>query len=187
MFPIIPHLLSFTPMPPTQLRDLEREVFGGSDSEFSDDDDDNDGPPLLSPLVSCSLFSDLQLLSAPQQPSPGSPHKQPPESSGPDSDDDYVHEKRPGKSNKLSQGSTKRASDDRPLQRKRKRKTPLNIDPNDLPPEQGALSLHVNVSPFFSDQILSFKIAPGHATRGHPQTQKSQPPAQEKEYRRGSR
>ncbi|KAL9714263.1 Transcription factor iws1 [Leucoagaricus gongylophorus] len=110
-------------MPPPQLRDLEREVFGGSDSEFSDDDDNDD----------------LQLPpSPPQQPSSRSPHKQPQDSSGPDDDDDYVHEKRPAKPSKLSQGSTKRGPDDRPPQRKRKRKTPLDIDPNDLPPDRAS-------------------------------------------------
>lgn len=57
-------------MPPPQLRDLEREVFGGSDSEFSDDDDDNDGPPLLFPL---SLAHPFQTSSSSSQ-LPGNPH-----------------------------------------------------------------------------------------------------------------
>jgi len=71
MFPIIPHLLSFTPMPPTQLRDLEREVFGGSDSEFSDDDDDNDGPPLLFPLTLAHPFQTSSSSQLPSNPHPG--------------------------------------------------------------------------------------------------------------------
>lgn len=154
-------------MPPPQLRDLEREVFGGSDSEFSDDDD-NDGLSSLSlsPLsfFPSSPFPDLQLPpSPPQQPSSRSPHKQPQDSSGPDDDDDYVHEKRPAKPSKLSQGSTKRGPDDRPPQRKRKRKTPLDIDPNDLPPDRGMPSFPVNQPPLPSHQNVSFKITLGHA------------------------
>lgn len=51
-------------MPPPQLRDLEREVFGGSDSEFSDDDD-NDG---LSSLSLSSLLFPFLTLSRPPAP-----------------------------------------------------------------------------------------------------------------------
>ncbi|KXN81303.1 Transcription factor iws1 [Leucoagaricus sp. SymC.cos] len=108
-----------------QVRDLEREVFGGSDSEFSSDDED-----------------DLQFQRQPvQQPpaSPKSPQEQG-ESSGGDSEDDYVQEKRViGKAKKRTAGRKKRSpddSEDRPAQRKRKRKAPVEIDLSELPPEQ---------------------------------------------------
>lgn len=66
------------------------------------------------------------------------------ESSGADSEDDYVQE-RPSSSKPKKQKRTKRkdAGEDgesRPVQRKRKRKQPAEeIDLSELPPEQGVL------------------------------------------------
>ena len=58
-------------MPPPQLRDLEREVFGGSDSEFSDDDD-NDGLSSLSPFSLPHPFQTSSFpLHLPSNPPPG--------------------------------------------------------------------------------------------------------------------
>ncbi|EKM78615.1 hypothetical protein AGABI1DRAFT_114233 [Agaricus bisporus var. burnettii JB137-S8] len=111
-------------MAQAQGRDLEREVFGGSDSELSTDDEE-----------------ELQL-PRPSVPRPKSPQHELAESSGSDSEDDYVQDNRNiGKAKKRIPGRRKRTADDgeeRPVQRKRKRKSPVEIDLSELPPEQAS-------------------------------------------------
>ncbi|XP_006459245.1 hypothetical protein AGABI2DRAFT_191251 [Agaricus bisporus var. bisporus H97] len=111
-------------MAQAQGRDLEREVFGGSDSELSTDDEE-----------------ELQL-PRPSVPRPKSPQNELAESSGSDSEDDYVQDNRNiGKAKKRIPGRRKRTADDgeeRPVQRKRKRKSPVEIDLSELPPEQAS-------------------------------------------------
>ncbi|TCD64903.1 Transcription factor iws1 [Steccherinum ochraceum] len=94
--------------------DLEREVFGNSDSELSDLDD--------APVQR-------------QRPSRDSPAVEQ-ESSGGESEDDYVQEKRPGKPKRRSRRGDEAGG--RKAQKKRKRKQPEEIDWDSMPPEQAA-------------------------------------------------
>ncbi|KAF8959513.1 hypothetical protein BDZ97DRAFT_1735668 [Flammula alnicola] len=107
--------------------DLERQVFGGSESELSSDEDDEiqqQQKPASLPRPRASKPRDAY------------------ESSGGDSEDDYVQEARPssvGKAQKRSSLGRKSATneDGEPkVQRKRKRKQPVEVDLSDLPPEQ---------------------------------------------------
>uniref|UniRef100_A0A8H7Y353 TFIIS N-terminal domain-containing protein n=1 Tax=Psilocybe cubensis TaxID=181762 RepID=A0A8H7Y353_PSICU len=111
--------------------DLEREVFGGSESELSDEEEDYQ-----------QQHQQHQQQQHYHQPSPA---KQRPsvsardeyESTGGDSEDDYQQE-RPaaGKTKKR----LKKAADggEGKVQRKRKRKAPVEVDLADLPPEQAS-------------------------------------------------
>ncbi|KAJ2926812.1 hypothetical protein H1R20_g10281, partial [Candolleomyces eurysporus] len=103
-------------------RDLEREVFGGSESELSSDEEEEVLPKQQ------------------QQQSRGkSKDVFDHESSGADSEDDYVQE-RPTSSKPKKRTKRKDAAEDggsRPPQRKRKRKQPVEeVDLSELPPEQ---------------------------------------------------
>ncbi|KAF8656218.1 hypothetical protein AX16_002654 [Volvariella volvacea WC 439] len=100
-------------------RDLEREVFGGSESELSSDEEDIQRVPRRSP-----------------RPSGGY------ESSGGDSGEEYVQSRSASKPKKRSkkpadqdegEGGTGRR---RTVQKKRKRKQPVQVDLSELPPEQ---------------------------------------------------
>ncbi|KAJ7170839.1 transcription factor iws1 [Mycena crocata] len=95
---------------------LERAIFGGSDSELSSDEDHE---PQKQP---------------PQRRK--SPVNQEYESSA-DSEDEYVQQKRVIKPKKRTK-PRKSADDDRPVQRKRKRKAPEPVDLSELPPEQAS-------------------------------------------------
>lgn len=123
-----------------QGRDLEREVFGGSDSELSTDDEEGASSRPVSLYNPFITLSELQL-PRPSVPRPKSPQNELAESSGSDSEDDYVQDNRNiGKAKKRIPGRRKRPADDgeeRPVQRKRKRKSPVEIDLSELPPEQG--------------------------------------------------
>lgn len=102
-------------------RDLEREVFGGSESELSDEEE-----------------AEQQL----------QPQKLPPrredvyESSAGDSEDDYVQQRPQGKAVKkrLSKTRSRKRTgdkdDQRPVQRKRRRVQPTEVDLSELPVEQ---------------------------------------------------
>jgi transcription factor SPN1 len=62
------------------------------------------------------------------------------ESSGADSEDEYVQERRPiqaKKRTKARKGGDGEDGGRRPAQRKRKRKQPVEVDLSELPPEQG--------------------------------------------------
>ncbi|KAF8156910.1 hypothetical protein B0H34DRAFT_477905 [Crassisporium funariophilum] len=98
-------------------KDLERQVLGGSDSSLSSDEDD-DVPQQLQ-------------LQQPQQP-PAPPRaavkqRDEYESSGADSEDDYVQE--------CPSLAKVKKRERKTAQRKRKRKQPVEIDLNELPPE----------------------------------------------------
>lgn len=102
-------------------------------------------PHPFSPLNPSTQYhlSELQLQRSTlqQRPrSPKSPQREPLESSGGDSEDDYVQENRViGKAKKRTVARKRRTDDgeERPIQRKRKRKAPVEIDLSELPPEQG--------------------------------------------------
>jgi len=101
--------------------DLERQVFGGSDSELSDEEDEqihqHQQNRINHPLHKKSHY----------------------DSSGGDSEDNYVQERRLPPKPKKRRVRTQQADDDgdrRPVQRKRKRKEPVEVDLADLPPEQ---------------------------------------------------
>jgi len=107
--------------------DLERQVFGGSASELSSDEEDN--------------IPQLQHKEPPQRlpPKPREDYDQ--ESSGGDSEDDYVQDKAASPKPQKKRQSRKEGGEgsSRPVVRKRKRKVaPVEIDLNDLPPEQAA-------------------------------------------------
>lgn len=87
------------------------------------------------------MVSELQL-PLPSASHPKSPQRELAESSGSDTEDDYVQDNRNiGKAKKRPLSRRKRTTDDgeeRPAQRKRKRKSPVEIDLSELPPEQGS-------------------------------------------------
>ncbi|TFK40165.1 hypothetical protein BDQ12DRAFT_721632 [Crucibulum laeve] len=99
--------------------DLEREVFGGSDSELSSDENE-----------------ELQDKSQARI----SRRKDVEESSGADSEDDYQECRATQKLKKRTSEGRKGIDERerRPVQRKRKRKTPVEIDLSELPPEQAS-------------------------------------------------
>ncbi|KAF9000685.1 transcription factor iws1 [Cyathus striatus] len=101
-------------MPSTKAADLEREVFGGSDSELSSDEEE---------LV--------------QRPDKRNDY----DSSGADSEDDYQERHTSQKPKKRLSKSRQPDGDEggrRPVQRKRKRKQPVEVDLSELPPEQAS-------------------------------------------------
>ncbi|KJA26245.1 hypothetical protein HYPSUDRAFT_52560 [Hypholoma sublateritium FD-334 SS-4] len=105
--------------------DLERQVFGGSESELSSDEDDEilqREQPVLAPK--------------PRVVKPREDY----ESSGGESEDEYVQSTRPpsvGKARKRVSKRTSNKDDGEPkAQRKRKRQQPVEVDLTDLPPEQ---------------------------------------------------
>ncbi|KAJ3484018.1 hypothetical protein NLJ89_g12015 [Agrocybe chaxingu] len=111
-------------------RDLEREVFGGSESELSSDEDEE-----------IQQQQQQQHQQQHQAPKPRAPKpREEYDSSGGDSEDDYVQE-RPG-AGKTKKRTAKKARVDggepKALQRKRKRKQPVEVDLSELPPQQGA-------------------------------------------------
>jgi transcription factor SPN1 len=118
--------------------DLEREVFGGSDSELSEDEDIPQQQAIALP---------------PPPPERLSKPRDEYESSGSDSEDDYVQERRQSTKTK-KRSSLGRKPTESGEQRKRKRKQPpASIDPNDLPPEQAnKLRLDMKI-----DEILRSK------------------------------
>ncbi|KIM40514.1 hypothetical protein M413DRAFT_445962 [Hebeloma cylindrosporum] len=113
-----------------QGRDLEREVFGGSESELSSDEEEE------------VLQQQQQQQQPPPQKAPAKQRAPKPredyESSGGDSEDEYVQARpAPAKPKKRSRKSAATAEDGEPkTQRKRKRKQPVEIDLSELPPEQ---------------------------------------------------
>ncbi|PPQ90799.1 hypothetical protein CVT25_012119, partial [Psilocybe cyanescens] len=104
--------------------DLEREVFGGSESELSDEEEDipqqqqqHHAPPKHRPIPSRDEY----------------------ESSAGDSEDDYVQARpAPGKTKKRLSRKTTGETEEPKAQRKRKRKAPVEVDLADLPPEQAS-------------------------------------------------
>ncbi|KAF8150676.1 hypothetical protein B0H34DRAFT_756329 [Crassisporium funariophilum] len=108
--------------------DLERQVFGGSDSELSSDEDDD---------VQQQQQQQPKLPPAP--PRAAVKQRDEYESSGADSEDDYVQE-RPSLAKVKKRSSVgRKATEDgerKTAQKKRKRKPAPEIDLNDLPPEQ---------------------------------------------------
>ncbi|KAF9484402.1 transcription factor iws1 [Pholiota conissans] len=105
--------------------DLERQVFGGSESELSSDEDDE--------------VQQREQPVLPQKTRPSKPRDDY-ESSAGESEDDYVQSTQPssvGKAKKrLSRKSANKDDGEPKLQRKRKRQQPVEVDLNDLPPEQ---------------------------------------------------
>lgn len=101
--------------------ELEREVFGGSESELSSDEDEDLQPQLQQK----------------EQPRVVKPPVDDYESSGGDSEDDYEQQRpvKPTKKKRLSKKGPEDA-ERRPVQRKRKRKQPVEVDLSELPPEQ---------------------------------------------------
>ncbi|KAF8206288.1 hypothetical protein K438DRAFT_1904994 [Mycena galopus ATCC 62051] len=94
---------------------LERAIFGGSDSELSDEDQEPQ--------------------KVPQRRKSPSRHRQDEFESSEESVDDYVQQKRVIKPKKRTK--TRKSTDDaRPTQGKRKRKAPEPVDLSQLPPEQ---------------------------------------------------
>jgi transcription factor SPN1 len=139
--PISLSLLTLTPA--LQPIDLVREVFGGSESELSSDEDGLSR--LHSPSTCLSLTdapADVQQALQPREPRVIQPRPRDDayESSAQDSEDEYDH----GGSQKkrLTKPTRSRKTTDdgnrRPVQRKRKRKQPVEVDLSQLPPEQGA-------------------------------------------------
>ncbi|KAF8150668.1 transcription factor iws1 [Crassisporium funariophilum] len=106
--------------------DLERQVFGGSDSELSSDEDD-------------ATTTTAAAQAAPCPPRAAVKQRDEYESSGADSEDDYVQE-RPSLAKVKKRSSVgRKATEDgerKTAQKKRKRKPAPEIDLNDLPPEQ---------------------------------------------------
>lgn len=128
--------------------ELEREVFGGSESELSSDEDE--GAVTLSGTHqhSASFFLDLQpQLQQKEQPRVVKPPVDDYESSGGDSEDDYEQQRpvKPTKKKRLSKKGPEDA-ERRPVQRKRKRKQPVEVDLSELPPEQGIFMLLLEFS-----------------------------------------
>lgn len=84
------------------------------------------------------------------------------ESSGGESEDDYVQSTRPPSVGKARKRVTKRSSnkdDGEPkAQRKRKRQQPVEVDLTDLPPEQGERPTQLKLGP--SDFLLTFPSWP---------------------------
>jgi len=118
-------------------RDLERAVFGGSDSELSEYED----------------VQQQQVVALPPPP-PGRPKPRDEyESSGGDSEDDYVQE-RPQSTKTKKRSSLGRKPIESGEKRKRKRKQPPPpVDFSDLPPEQAnKLRLDMKI-----DEILRSK------------------------------
>ncbi|PPQ83790.1 hypothetical protein CVT26_004880 [Gymnopilus dilepis] len=109
-------------------RDLERQVFGGSDSELSSDEEEDfqqqqQQQPVAPPR--------------PVQPPVSRPPRDEYESSEGGSEDEYVQE-RPSEP-KPKRRIRKTAEDGQPkVQRKRKRKQPTEVDLSELPPEQAS-------------------------------------------------
>ncbi|RDB25719.1 Transcription factor IWS1 [Hypsizygus marmoreus] len=102
-------------------QDLAREVFGGSESELSSDEDD---------------INRLQQQKKPQKPK-AIQQQDAYESSAGESEDDYREQTSKPSQNKRTV-VRKRSTEARPVQRKRKRKEQVEIDLNDLPPEQAS-------------------------------------------------
>jgi transcription factor SPN1 len=158
-------------LPSRQGRDLEREVFGGSESELSSDEEEGKRCSISGRVVFFSSPLGVPEVLQQQQPqrSPAKVRAPKPredyESSGGDSEDDYV-QARPAiaKTKKRSSSSRKSAAaaeDGEPkAQRKRKRKQPVEIDLSDLPPEQGEFSLERLC--LIADVIPSQKNPPGY-------------------------
>jgi transcription factor SPN1 len=95
-----------------------------------------------------SFFLELQpQLQQKEQPRPVKPPVDDYESSGGDSEDDY-EQQRPVKPTKKKRLSKKGPEDveRRPVQRKRKRKQPVEVDLSELPPEQGIFMLLLEFS-----------------------------------------
>ncbi|KAG6845456.1 hypothetical protein H0H87_008816 [Tephrocybe sp. NHM501043] len=121
--------------------DLEREVFGGSQSELSSDEEE----------IPRSKTKKIQKTRS----VPPSGREDAYESSAGDSEDDYQDQhSRP--SQPMRPSARRRSSNDgKPVQRKRKRKEVPEIDLNDLPPEQASkLRLEMKL-----DEILKPKKA----------------------------
>ncbi|KAJ7455337.1 hypothetical protein B0H11DRAFT_1926196 [Mycena galericulata] len=116
---------------------LERAIFGGSDSELSSDEDQ--GAPIVTRSGKVPAPADSgtepqkQVLQRRKSPVA---QRQDEYESSPDSEDEYVQQKRVIKPKKRTK-SRKSTEDVRPTQRKRKRKAAAEpIDLSELPPEQ---------------------------------------------------
>ncbi|KAG6842366.1 hypothetical protein C0991_010656, partial [Blastosporella zonata] len=103
--------------------DLEREVFGGSQSELSSDEED----------INQTKPKKTQKSRAPQSAAREDAY----ESSASESDDYREQRSRPSQSKRPS-ARRRSSADGKPAQRKRKRKEVPEIDLNDLPPEQAS-------------------------------------------------
>ncbi|KDR79001.1 hypothetical protein GALMADRAFT_244730 [Galerina marginata CBS 339.88] len=128
------------------VRDLERDIFGGSESELSSDfeedkDKDQQQQQQQQPKP--------RLQKPPRSRSPREHRQEDYESSAGDSEDDYVQErtaapkpkkKRSSLGRKKSSGAGEDGDAERDgepkAQKKRKRKQPVEVDLTDLPPEQ---------------------------------------------------
>ncbi|KAG5646947.1 hypothetical protein DXG03_001670 [Asterophora parasitica] len=100
---------------------LEREVFGGSDSELSSDEDE---------------ITRQELPKAKPRASQSSQREDAYESSGGDSEDDYRNQRSKPSQSKRPPTKRRAATDGKPTSRKRKRKEVVELDLSELPPEQ---------------------------------------------------
>ncbi|KAH0585221.1 hypothetical protein H2248_008470 [Termitomyces sp. 'cryptogamus'] len=104
--------------------DLEREVFGGSQSELSSDEEDvshlKSKKTQKAKIVQPSTREDAY------------------ESSAGDSEDDYQEEHAKHSKSKRLSSKRRSSTDGKPVARKRKRREQPEIDLNDLPPEQAS-------------------------------------------------
>ncbi|KAG6851122.1 hypothetical protein H0H93_001002 [Arthromyces matolae] len=112
-------------MPRDAERDLEREVFGGSQSELSSDDED----------IALKLKPKKSQKLRVEEPS----SRQDAYESSADSEDDYQEEHSRPSQTKRPSARRRSSSDGKPVARKRKRREqPPEIDLNELPPEQAS-------------------------------------------------
>ncbi|PPR03082.1 hypothetical protein CVT24_012395 [Panaeolus cyanescens] len=108
-------------------RDLEREVFGGSESELSSAEEEeiqqkqqHKKPPVSSPSRVAGPSGDKDAF----------------ESSDGDSEDDYRQEKPASKPKKRTKRPQPDSVEGKAIQKKRKRPQPVPVDINELPPEE---------------------------------------------------
>lgn len=127
----------------------------------------------------CSVFLSFPTLTIPPE-QQLQPQKLPPrredvyESSAGDSEDDYVQQRPQGKAVKkrLSKTRSRKRTgdkdDQRPVQRKRRRVQPTEVDLSELPVEQGLYSIF----PYTHSLIIppSQQNSSRHANRSHPET-----------------
>ena len=122
----------------TQAQNLERDIFGGSNSELSSDEEGASQLPSSDPSSSRFLSEVLQVPVRRRLPSPRALDD---ESSAGESGDEYMQEKRP----KVLRRVKRRPPEEgrRVQQKKRKRRPVVEQDLSELPPEQGPVSVDI--------------------------------------------